>query len=90
MKGLSCMAELLSPAQRRTEAARQAFAAKFRTPEEQREYFRSLGRRSAAGRVVLSASDAATLADAYRLLGTIFERTQPGDGVVREEAAGVA
>ncbi len=69
-----------SAGQRQTLAARQAFSERFTTPEARSAYFRELGRRSAAGRVVLSASEAATLAGAYEILGQIAERTQQAEG----------
>ena len=64
----------LSPAQRRTLPARNALAAKFPSPEAKRDYYREIGERGNAGRVVLRAEDAAALRDAYTLLRTIAER----------------
>jgi len=86
------MAEPLTPAQRRTLPARQALAAKFSSPEEQSEHFRSLARRSHAGRVVLSAGEAAKLAQVSEFLRHLVERDRRADAscAAREEAAGVA
>ena len=64
----------LSPAQRRTLPARKALVAKFSSPEAKREYYREIGERGNAGRVVLRAEEAAALRDAYALLRTIAER----------------
>jgi hypothetical protein len=49
-------------------------AAKLPTPEDRRRHFAEMGRRSAAGRVVLTTDEAAALSEAYRLLGKIAER----------------
>jgi hypothetical protein len=68
------MSEVLSPAQRRTVAAREAFAAKFPSPEAKSEHFRAMAERAHAGRVVLRAEDAAALSEAYRLLAKIADR----------------
>jgi hypothetical protein len=76
MKGLSLMADILSPAQRRTLSARQAFAAKFSSPEEQSAHFRSLARRSHERRLTLSGDEAAALLHFHGLLGSIVDRTQ--------------
>jgi hypothetical protein len=64
----------LSPAQRRTLPARKALAAKFPDPEAKREYYREIGERGNAGRVVLRAEEAAALRDAYALLAKIADR----------------
>ena len=64
----------LSPAQRRTLPGRQALAAKFSTPEEKRQFYREIGERGNAGRVVLRAEDARVLGEAYRLLAKIADR----------------
>ena len=63
--------------QRQTQAARQALAECFPTPEAKSEHYRRLGRRSAERRVVLSGDEAAALADAYELLGRIAARARP-------------
>jgi hypothetical protein len=86
------MEEGLTPAQRRTLPARQALAAKFSSPEEKSEHFRALARRSHAGRVVLSAGEAAELAQVSDVLRRLVERDQRADTscAAREEAAGVA
>ena len=68
------MPDVLSANQRRTKPAREALAAKFATPEEKREYYREIGERGRAGRVVLSAEQAAALAEAYALLSKIADR----------------
>ena len=73
------MPEPLSPAQRRTLAARQALAAKFSTPEEKSEHYRELARRSNDGRIVLSGDEAAALVGAYELLGRIAARNRSPD-----------
>jgi hypothetical protein len=49
-------------------------ASKFPTPEAKREFYREIGERGNAGRVVLRADEAAALRDAYRLLRTIADR----------------
>lgn len=68
--------------------ARDVFAASFPSPEAKTKHYRELGRKSAEGRVVLRADEAAAvgqataavgqaseaLADAYRLLQRIAER----------------
>jgi len=64
----------LTEAQRRTLPGRQALAAKFPTPEAKREFYREIGERGNAGRVVLRAEEAAALRDAYALLRTIADR----------------
>ncbi len=68
------MDTVLSPAQRRTLPARKALAAKFSSPEAKREYYREIGERGNAGRLVLRADEAEALRDAYRLLRTIADR----------------
>ncbi len=68
------MHEVLSPAQRRTLPAREAFARKFPSPEAKSEHFRAMAERANAGRVVLSGDEATALRDAYRLLRTIADR----------------
>jgi hypothetical protein len=92
MKGLSLMADILSPAQRRTLPARQALAAKFSSPEEKSEHFRSLARRSHERRLTLSGDEAATLAQLSDFLRRLVERDQRANAscAVREEATGVA
>ena len=59
---------------RQTANASAAFAAKFQTPEDEREHFRELARRSAERRVVLSGEEAAALRDAYAALRRVAER----------------
>jgi hypothetical protein len=54
--------------------ARQVFADSFPTPEAKSEHYLTLGRRSAEGRVVLSADEASTLGEAYALLSRIAAR----------------
>ena len=66
------MAETLTRKQAQTLPARQALAAKFPSSEEKSAHFRELARRSHRRRLTLSGDEAATLAHAYRLLGTIF------------------
>jgi hypothetical protein len=60
--------------QRRTQAARDAFASTFASPEEKSAHYRDLARRSNAGRLTLSAEDAVALADAFELLSRIAQR----------------
>jgi hypothetical protein len=70
-----------SPRQRQTENGRRAFLEQFPSPEARSEHFRDLARRSNEGRVVLNASEADALGQAYALLGRIAARgkmpTQP-------------
>ena len=73
------MSETLTLGQRRTLAARQAFAAKFETPEQKSEHYRQLARRSNDGRIVLSGDEAAALGDAYALLAKIVARNRQPD-----------
>jgi len=89
MKGLSFMADILSPAQRRTLPARQALAATFSSPEAKSAHFRSLAHRSHERRLTLSGDEAAALEHVYQLLGGIVDRTQRGAaaGTARKEAA---
>jgi hypothetical protein len=68
------MPDVLSPAQRRTLPAREAFARKFPSPEAKSEHFRAMAERANAGRIVLSGDEASALRDAYRLLRTIADR----------------
>jgi hypothetical protein len=68
------MPEVLSPAQRRTLPAREAFERKFPSPEAKSEHFRAMAERANAGRVVLSGNEATALRDAYRLPRTIADR----------------
>src|SRR3712207_2821470 len=78
------MPEVLTKDQRRTLPAREALARKFSNPEEKSAHYRAMAARANAGRVVLSAEEAAALADAYGLLGRIAERVhssaQPAAG----------
>ena len=89
MKGLSFMADILSPAQRRTLPARQALAAKFSSPEAKSAHFRSLAHRSHERRLTLSGDEAAALLRFHELLGSIVKRTQSGTAAApaRKEAA---
>jgi len=70
------MAEPLTPAQLRTLPARRALAAKFSSPQEKSEHFRSLARRSHERRLTLSGDEAAALLHFHELLGSIVDRTQ--------------
>jgi hypothetical protein len=63
-----------SPRQRQTANGRRAFLDTLPTPETRSEHFRDLGRRSAEGRVVLSADEADALGAAYSLLTKIAQR----------------
>jgi hypothetical protein len=62
------MADTLTAPQRQTLKARTAFASKFPDEDTKREYFRRLGKRANAGRIVLSAAEAETIAAAHRSL----------------------
>jgi hypothetical protein len=66
--------ETLTPGQQRTTAARDALARKFPSPEAKSEFYREIGARGNAGRVVLRAEEATALRDAYRLLASIADR----------------
>lgn len=68
------MPDVLSPAQRRTLPAREAFARKFPTPEAKSEHFQAMAAKANAGRVVLRADEAVALRDAYQLLRSIADR----------------
>jgi hypothetical protein len=73
------MSDPLTARQRQTLPAREALAARFTSPEERREFYRALGRKSAAQRVVLSRDDVAALAplvEAYALLTRIVARAR--------------
>jgi 5'-deoxynucleotidase YfbR-like HD superfamily hydrolase len=60
--------------QQQTQAAREAFKARFPSPEARSEHYRELARRANEGRVVLSADEAAALGQAYALLTRIAQR----------------
>jgi hypothetical protein len=69
--------------QQQTQRAREAFAAKFSTPEERTEYFREMGRRSAErrrGSITLLPEEAEALSGAYDVLRKIAERTRKNGG----------
>lgn len=67
---------VLTPGQRRTLAAREAYRAKFAaTPEQQREHYAELARRR-AGRTDLTPDETAALVAAYDLLRPIAERAR--------------
>ena len=66
--------DVLTPNQRRTLPARRALAAKFATAEERSQHYRAMAERANAGRVVLSAEQAAALAEAYTVLRTVADR----------------
>ncbi len=69
-------AEVLTDRQRQTLPARQALNAKFETPQQRSDHFRELGRKSAEGRILLSADESAALVSAYDLLTRIAERAR--------------
>ncbi len=69
------MSETLTPGQRRTASAREAFARKFPTQEAKSEHYRAMAVKANAGHVVLSGDEAEALRDAYRLLAGIAART---------------
>jgi hypothetical protein len=71
---MSCATESFSPAQARTVKARETFNARFKTPDEKREYFRKLGERGNAGQVTLRAAEVAALVDAVTILSRLAER----------------
>lgn len=52
----------------RTSAATKAQLARFKTPEERSIYFRELGRKSQANRIILTLEDKASILAAYNLL----------------------
>ncbi len=86
--------DVLTPRQRQAAHARAAFARKFPSPEAKSEYFRAIGERGNAGRVVLRAEEAAALVDAsdalvdaYSLLSRIAERARVKLGDAPTEAA---
>ena len=73
------MPELLTARQRQTYAGRQALAEQFPTREAKSEHYRTLGRRSAERRFVLTGDEVdqlAALADAYALLASIAARAR--------------
>jgi hypothetical protein len=75
------MPDALSDRKRQTRNGRHALAERFPSAEARTEHYRTLGRRSAERRVVLSGDEAAALVDAYSLLSRIAERarTKLGD-----------
>ena len=90
------MSEPRTARQRQTQAARQALADRFTSPEERTEHYRALGRLSARRRLVLSGDEASALAEAYALLARIVSRSRSeadesqscsADTSVREVAA---
>ena len=83
------MSDPLTARQRQTQAAREALAARFTSPEERSEFYRALGRKSAAQRVVLSRDDVAALAplvDAYALLARIVARAGSATGTTQSSS----
>jgi hypothetical protein len=50
------------------------FAAQFPDPEARSEFYRQIGERGNAVRLVLSADEAAVLAEVYALLGKLADR----------------
>jgi hypothetical protein len=81
------MSEVLTPAQRRTLPAREALARGFPTAEEKSNYYREIGERGNAGRILLRADEAVALVDAYALLSRIAERARVKLGDAPNEAA---
>jgi hypothetical protein len=79
------MADVLTPAQQRTLAARQALAAKFPSPEKKSEHFRALARRSHERRLTLSGDEVDQLAQIAQTLVRIVDRDA---STAREEATG--
>lgn len=75
----------LTPQQRRTQRARETFAARFSTSDEKTEHFRELGQKSGQGRVVLSVDEVQALGAAYDLLRGIASRHAAKIGAVRED-----
>lgn len=73
MKGYFRMADILSPAQRRTLIAREAPAAKFTILAAKRDYYRRIGEHGNAGRIVLRPKEAAALAEAAAVLAWVTE-----------------
>jgi hypothetical protein len=81
------MSDSLNPNQRRTLSARQALASKFVTPEEKSAHYRDMARRANEGRVVLNASEAEALGQAYALLGRIAQRGKIATPPTDQQAA---
>jgi hypothetical protein len=72
--------DALTPQQRRTFPARKALAAKFSSPKEKFQFYRGLAEREATrrrGGIVLSADEAASLAEAYAMLQQVARRIIP-------------
>ena len=67
------MADTLTPEQRRTAAARAAYAASFENPEVKRAHYQSLGHKSAAGRIVLPIDEARALVGARDELNRLVD-----------------
>jgi cob(I)alamin adenosyltransferase len=65
------MSDCLTTRQRQTLAGRQVLAGQFSSQEAKIEHYRALGRRSAERRVVLTGTEAATVAEALRLLSRV-------------------
>jgi hypothetical protein len=77
------MADTLTANQRRTAAARAAYAASFESPEEKTAHYRALGQKSAEGRIALPADEARAfvaardeLARLTEIIGRIAERVE--------------
>lgn len=85
------MAETLSRTQRQTLAARQAFRSTFESQEARSAHYRSLGQKSAAGRVVLPVEDARALVETQASLSRLTEIVgRIADRVERHAASEVA
>ena len=73
---------VLTPNQRRTQRARERFAARFSSPEEKSAFYRELGLKSAASRVILPAEAVTSIAEAVRLLeGVVAQAREGSDGL---------
>jgi hypothetical protein len=66
----------LTPAQRRTLAARQAFSAQFASDEERSAHYRRMAVRSNAARVVLNREEARAFLEAFAVMQVVADRAQ--------------
>lgn len=66
------MSDVLSPNQRRTQAARSTFSEKFDSPEAKSEFYRSIGEKGNAGRVTLAPAKADALRQYAAVLGEAY------------------
>ena len=80
----------VSARQRQSANGRRAFLERFPDDESEREHFRDLAQRSAAGRFTLSADEASALSECYNILTRIAARHPKIAGAVlpNEKPAG--